>query len=420
MAEEITLFKMSNKYKSLAIIYSFILYTALRSTVLVLIPFGYKILRNIFHLKLEAKKLGIFTLFFVISATIGLTMNWIDLTNVIMSLWVFVPITILFFAKPIKENPKIETNKFIHITAIFLIAVDVLGIILDTGNSLTRIYGEHYEVVHGMSMVNAIYLFYYGNKFYRQEASLLEKLMAIFFLYFFFLCDFGVGKMCLVTTVGIYLLLHANWKYYIMIIIAAISWGYLSQTELFTTEMEQIRYAQDQEDNARKVLMFSQVPSFFTENPVALFVGCGPGGYNSRATQLTNQDANNIFTKLFGKHVPYWYKKYIYPLWNSTFVSMASYTDGTRNKPFSSFVAIFCEYGMFVMLLIFGTWAKRIKFYLKNEKKSLSYATLLWINLFYFISCITHEWFVSSEFVAFLIFNYLLINDLLRHKLKAI
>lgn len=74
----------------------------------------------------------------------------------------------------------IDCDKFIKITAIAIFIVDILGIILNTRGTLTSIYGEHYEVVHGMAMVNALYLFYYGVKFYKREANIIEKIAAAF------------------------------------------------------------------------------------------------------------------------------------------------------------------------------------------------------------------------------------------------
>lgn len=410
--------RMNIKYKTFAVTYSLLLYTAIRAMILVIIPLGYSLFNRIFYLSIEKTKIKLFGGIFFVSSIVGLALQWIDLENVIIAAWVFIPILILFFCCPSKANFRIDCDKLIKITAIAIFIVDILGIILNTRGTLTSIYGEHYEVVHGMAMVNALYLFYYGVKFYKREANLIEKIAAAFFGYYFFLCDFGVGKMCLVVTIGIYLLIHAKVKYFILTAIAVACWTYLSKSEMFQNEMMQMNYAQESQDNARKTLMFSEVPKFFAENPVAAIVGCGPGGYNSRATQLINQDANNIFTDIFGKHSPLWYKKYIYPLWNHTFVSMSSYTDGTRNKPFSSFVAVLCEYGGLALWLVFGTWGKRIIFYLKKENESIWYSILLWINLFYFISCIAHEWMDCTEFVAFLMFNYLLLNELLKNKNK--
>lgn len=107
------------------------------------------------------------------------------------------------------------------------------------------------------------------------------------------------------------------------------------------------------QEDARKVLMFYETGNLYKENLLIPILGTGPGGYNSRSAVLLSGDSDNIFTKILGHQYPVFYQKNIYILWNKDFVSQDSYTDGTRNKPYSSFVAIFCEHGLIFGVIFF-------------------------------------------------------------------
>lgn len=413
---------MKNKYKIYFSIYCIILYTMIRGGILIIMPIVPFLFAFFFEMKINKRIFDIYISISILSSLIALISQWGDVENILLSFWLLTPLIWLFLSKPTVPNKHFDMEMFVSYTSWFLIIVDVVGIVSyeQAGNTLVLVYGKHYEMVHGLAMINIIYLFYYGNKLYKRKGSTMDWGKAIFFFIIFFMCDYGVGKMCLMGTIGIYIAIHRKIRYLLLLGIAIFAWTYIAQSEYFDTEIRQLNEIKENEDNARKYLMYSGLPSFFSENPSAVFWGCGPGCYNSRATQLLDPDADNVFTDLLDNHSPYWYRKYIYPLWNSTFVSQASYTDGTRNKPFSSFVAMLCEQGFIVTFLIFGLWIKRIIFYVKNEEENEIYSILLWMNIFFFISCIVHEWMVCTEFIVYLTFEFGLKNALLKHKCKTL
>ena len=162
--------------------------------------------------------------------------------------------------------------------------------------------------------------------------------------------------------------------------------------------------------DARKVLMFSNYIDMIEDEPLLFLTGTGAGGFNSRVSFLLNRDSNNEFTKIFGHHMPYYHSKNIYPLWNNKIVSFDERTDGTRNKPFSSLLAILAEGGIVVFFLYISLWIRVLIIFFRKGKENYIYNFLFVFNIFWLLSMASEVWFESSEFLFFLIVNSICVS----------
>ena len=176
--------------------------------------------------------------------------------------------------------------------------------------------------------------------------------------------------------------------------------------------------AEDAQDNARKRVMYSNFFDLMYSDFSVDVIGVGPGGYNSRICFLLNDDSDNIFTTVLGHHMPPYHKNDIYPLWNRAFVSFEAFTDGARNKPFSSIVAFGAEAGLIFLFLFSLFWFRSMNTFRKLSRKDGDYLYLFLLNVFMFLLLITEYWFESSEFILFLIIqNTLIANKMSNNRL---
>lgn len=406
--------------KRLYLLTAIILFTPLRGGVLLIMPLILLYFNKIQpYYPVMWKVVSLFCLFFI-SAFIGILMGWTTFPNILLSTWLFLPILRCFYARPKTIfRRKITIQSFIETTQPILLIIDLIGLfawLKFHGDEFGMAYGHHYEYVHGLALVNLMYFFYYISQIIYNKRSRKNIILTILFFISFTLCDFGLGWVTLILTILAYMLLNINFKYTLLFIFTISIAYFFLQTDKFSYERQNIDNAFIKPDDARKAIMFYEIKDLFNENPLITLLGTGPGGYNSRATILLTKDSNNIFNKILGKHNPQFYQKYIYPLWNTTFVSQDAFTDGTRNKPYSSFVAIFCEQGLIFGTIILFSFIHRIYIYHRQEKKNSILLYLVFLNLFMLISCIMHEWMISTEFVLFLIINYIAVCDLHQNK----
>ncbi len=409
--------------KLLYLLTAIVLFTQLRGGVLLVMPLILLYFNKIQPYHTAEKKVVILFCLFFISAFVGIMMGWTTFSGVFLSIWLFLPILRCFYARP-RFNPqkKITIQSFIKTTQPILFIVNFIGLIIwlkQHGDEFGIAYGRHFEYVHGLALVNLMYFFYYIVQIFYNKKSRKNIILAILFFISFALCDFGLGWVTLFLTILTYMLLNINFKY-ALLFICTISLAYIAlQTDKFSYEKQNIDNVILNPDDARKAIMFYETKDLFNENPLITLLGTGAGGYNSRASILLTNDSDNIFNKILGSQSPQFYQKYIYPLWNKSFVSQSDFTDGTRNKPFSSFVAIFCEQGIIFGFILFFSFIQRIYTYHRQEKKNSILTYLVLINLFMFISCIIHEWMISTEFILFLIINYISLCELRQKQINS-
>ena len=361
---------------------------------------------------------------------IGLLRGYVDFANVVLYLWICFPIIYLLFG-----DVKGSVSSAVSWDALFrslrwwLIIIDVCGficrfIIFRTVDDFGFAYGTHFKGVSGLCVVNAFMVLYYLSHLLRSEVSKSNINNFLFFFCSFIFCYSGLTAITFVITIIIYFILNIKPKNLIKAVIlflfGLIVLMYSAKEIIYYNirNVELFMSAEDAQDNARKRVMYSNFFDLMYSDFSVDVIGVGPGGYNSRICFLLNDDSDNIFTTVLGHHMPPYHKNDIYPLWNRAFVSFEAFTDGARNKPFSSIVAFGAEAGLIFLFLFSLFWFRSMNTFRKLSRKDGDYLYLFLLNVFMFLLLITEYWFESSEFILFLIIqNTLIANKMSNNRL---
>ena len=348
------------------------------------------------------------------------TDTWI---NGLVGLWIWSPLFMIQFCR-VKLGISEEIFKRCFLCFRNLLCLINIGgaiayfFIFHGGDAYGEAYGNHFQAGSGLAMVDAIMIFYYTIYILeaKEKAPKSFYYWLAFFAFSFIFCFYGLGLVCMVLAFAVYFSTRIDFKRILYGILGVI----LAALLFVNSDSSIVEYNQKNIDNtinafknpevyawdARKVLLFTRYADMIQDNPALLFSGTGVGGFNSRVAFMLNQDSDNAFTRLLGHHEPIFHEKYIYPLWNKHFVSQEEFTDGTRNKPFSSMIGILSEGGLFVFLLYIYFWLRFIKAYYKKGNSNYIYSFLFIFNVFWIISMFSEVWFESSEFLLFVIVNF--------------
>lgn len=391
-----------------------------------LLPF---LVKRYFCCKIN-KKVSILYCIIIVSSLIGLLRGYVDFANVVLYLWICFPIIYLLFG-----DVKGSVSSAVSWDALFrslrwwLIIIDVCGficrfIIFRTVDDFGFAYGTHFKGVSGLCVVNAFMVLYYLSHLLRSEVSKSNINNFLFFFCSFIFCYSGLTAITFVITIIIYFILNIKPKNLIKAVIlflfGLIVLMYSAKEIIYYNirNVELFMSAEDAQDNARKRVMYSNFFDLMYSDFSVDVIGVGPGGYNSRICFLLNDDSDNIFTTVLGHHMPPYHKNDIYPLWNRAFVSFEAFTDGARNKPFSSIVAFGAEAGLIFLFLFSLFWFRSMNTFRKLSRKDGDYLYLFLLNVFMFLLLITEYWFESSEFILFLIIqNTLIANKMSNNRL---
>lgn len=146
--------------------------------------------------------------------------------------------------------------------------------------------------------------------------------------------------------------------------------AYLS---LFSDQANLIRsnisvVASNFENNARLTVLYSTINLMLDEFFVGIF-GLGIGGFNSRAAfMLSGTYLWEGVNPLIGFHMSPYFKEILYPLWNLE-VRSNPYISGTYFQPFSFYLTVLAELGIFAFFLL-------ISFIIKCVYQSLKFSNL--------------------------------------------
>ena len=367
------------------------------------------------------RKVTILYFIIIVSSLIGLLRGNVDFANVLLYLWICFPIIYLLFG-----DVRASVSSVVSWDALFrslrcwLIIIDVCGficrfIIFRTVDDFGYAYGTHFKGVSGLCVVNAFMVLYYLSRLLRSEVSKNIINNFLFFFCSFIFCFSGLTTMTFIVTIILYFALNVKPKNLVKIVIL-ILFGllvliYSAKDVLYYNirNVELFLSSEDSQDNARKRVMYSNFFNLMASEPSVAAVGVGPGGYNSRTCFLLNDDSNNIFTTVLGHHMPAYHKNDIFPLWNKAVVSFENFTDGARNKPFSSIVAFGAEAGLIFLFIFSFYWFKNIRTFRKLSQVDSDYLYLYLLNVFMFLLLVTEYWFESSEFILFLIIQNTLV-----------
>lgn len=400
--------------------------TPLRAVIIVLSPILPLLFAKFFQISINRKVLVLFLLA-IISGCFGLLMGTIDFANLFLYVWICFPIIYLLLGDVRKGGRGISWDALFNSIRFWLMIVNVIGFIcrffiFKTIDDFGWAYGEHFKGVSGLCVVNAFVALYYLSNMLKGIVTRGIICNFLFFFCSFIFCYSGLTLITFIATLFLFFLFNLKLKnvlkIFILLIIGMFALIYSSRN-ILDYNIRNIELFLDDDDaqgNARKRVMYGNFLDLFRAEPWISVIGVGPGGYNSRICFLLNDDSENIFTSVLGHHMPEYHKADIYPLWNKYIVSFDSYTDGARNKPFSSLVATCVETGAVFFILFSFFWFKKMNQYRKWSEVDSDYLYLFLLNVFVYLLLITEYWFESSEFVLFLILQ----NSLLSNKFSGL
>lgn len=393
--------------------------TPVRAVVILITPyFAYWMKKNV-KFKLSNVTKLLFTLF-VVSSVCGLFGDTDTWQNVLVACLIQLPIIYLFSCKYIDVSKRLY-RVFILYSTFFLVLVDIGGFFafilyhVRGEDSFGLLYGRHFTSVHGLSLLNALFFFFFFlNNFFKKD--MYNRGLSAFFLVSFIMCFYGLGLVSFVFTLGLFFILNVNPKKFILgaflvflslFFIIKFNESNLNYVERKINEFE-IGITRNY-DAPRKVQFVRTAIKRYSESSIIeKMMGFGPGAYNGRVASLLGEDSDNPFTQYLGSSMPKYYRSDVYRYWNKSFVSVSNFNDGTINKPHSSLISIFMENGTLFGILFIGLWIKRL-FFLGEKRSDSLYGHLFLVNLFFLFNFITEQWFETSEFLFFVIYNSLTI-----------
>ncbi|MCR5077907.1 MAG: hypothetical protein K6A82_07725 [Prevotella sp.] len=418
--------RRNNKYNKVYLLTGLLFLTPVRAALILLLPVLLFVTDRYIPLSYDKFVARAFFSVFIVSGIYNMIAGNTGTPYYLLSFWLVAPTVLLMFAHPKRHIPQISLDDFMGKTVWVLYAVDLIGLYYRfNGGGQDEFgagYGHHYEYVHGLAMINLLYALYFLTNFLRKKKTWGSFLQLATTITAFVLCSYGLGYIILFVSLIVWLLVRRRFKYVFLIAMLVAGGAFLLSLDSFEYERENIYDARNNQDDARKMIMFQETWHVASESLSIPLIGTGPGSYNSRALMLVISKNSPLYGLFAGQYPPYYYK-YIYPLWNDRFVSQESYTDGTRNQPFSSAVALIVEYGLVIFMVIACFWIRQIIKYNREGRDDATAEYLTMINILMLVACCLHEWAICTEFFYFLIIctigkNTLMVNKENAHEIQ--
>lgn len=404
-------------FRIITILIVLLLLTPARVAAILLAPLLLWLLRQLHPYRIQKGALPLLSIW-IISSILGIIAENTTIQSTLLALIICLPMLTLMFAVPMNNKTQLLAN-IQWISKVFILVLIVINMIGGIiwfnigGDEWGTAYGTHYEYVHGLAMVNIMIVLYLGIKFFSSERNIKTSFLLLFFCISIFGCQYGLGYICLFTSLLIFLIMMRRFK---MLLGAGVVIGltlFIFSLDAFQYERSNILRAERNDGDTRKLEMAYDFIDLLKNDTNFLLIGTGAGGYNSRTTLTLSHGKDNAVKSFLGEVMPPYYSQYIHPLWNDSFVSMESYTDGTRNKPYSSFVSIWAEHGIFFFLIFCGMVFKNFQvLYHYRHKNELIFRYLLLLDLFMLISMISHLWLETSEFLVYALIRFTMLAKL--------
>lgn len=282
---------------------------------------------------------------------------------------------------------QIDPRKLDKVTRIFfniLLLNGAIGIIqyiiYQNDDAAIGFYGRSGLQNHGLAILYTFAAVY----FYCQKKQLLNTLKIILAVVSFISCSYGVGMMSIIISAVATSILISRSKsrsIIIVLILTAILAGGLflinkaafmynvNILSIFGESINTILSGGDTQDSSipRKLVAWLNYLNMISDNFSMLFTGTGGGGFNSRASFMLNGDYSSV--SFIPVSISEWHRIHIMPLW-SKFILSQAYQDGSMNQPFSNFLSILAEYGIFCFVLVIGSFMKIRNFLLEKIPSS--------------------------------------------------
>jgi hypothetical protein len=352
--------------------------------------------------------------------------------NYIMSIVLTMSVFIFLTSVPEKTHSdvsysdtffKVSSNILLFVNSVAFINYILLTLhssnILEIEDSFAGIYGKSGLGQHALSVINFMYAAFF----------VLKKKMLKFWI--FLICGimgfYGLGLMLLMASgiIVVFTSAKLNYKHFLfvgfslwaIIVLLKIAnprnYNYiLDNINKTTASFQGLNYDAEMlkakkvrwSESPRKVVFFYGALRRLMSNPEIFLIGTSPGSYNSMTAFMLNGDYTRIgLLKENVNNLPTYHEEDVLPLWNQEIYS-TTWMDGTRNQPFSSFVSVLMEYGMFIGILYFLWMGKKIRYLVKSiNDKEIKYF-VLFSSLFFGLSL----FFLNTIEMVDLVFVYLL------------
>lgn len=400
------------KFKSLLEdnIYLAVLLTPLRAIGIVILPFLAHYLCKKYHIVFTINS-WILIFFLLVSSFFGLLQGTTLFTNVLLSLWIYLPILFLYSSR-YENSCKSLLENLMWLSSRILLLIDSFGFVTYFYNrnddEFGVPYGTHFNKAHGLALLNAFLVFYYLSLLIKRKANKQDKFFLFFFLISFIMCFNGLSLVLLSVVLISYILFKVRIKQILMgIAFSSIIFLYIyyvnSDNINYVVSCVSIVYNNDDVVKPRKVEMFQKAyKRVKTQDFLSLLFGNGPGSYNGRVAFMLNAESNNVFTDFLGHSMPILHKKEVFELWNEDIYTLPN-KDGTINRPHISLVSLIIENGLLFTFLFLYYWVMQIRRGFKLQNKD-PLALFYYFSLLFMLLCVCFEqWIESTEFIFFLI-----------------
>ena len=417
---------LNNLVRLLILITVFISFIFLRISLIFVYPLIVLFLFYALNLRLKVSHIFLITGFIVVGL-ISSSMEGLFLSNYFFSEYLILPLFVFLISKIHPRDSFTDVNffdYFIKVSTVVLIIVNISAFIyaqfiVDTGvqnyeDAFTGLYGEAGFGSHSLSVINLGFsVFFLYRKAY---------LKFLFFLICGVMGYYGLGLIVFVLAL---LLLYATkffkyWRVILMLVIAglAVVWFInkfnARNLDYIRKNLEQTmlvfeNYDYDEEMQKAQELKVTEIPRFlifldgaqkrFFSNPKVGLLGTSPGGYNSRTAFYLNGDfvQNKFLLEHFDNQTVY-HEEDIFPLLNRELISRP-FNDGTRNQTFSSIIAIFMEYGIFLGLIFWVMFYNKIRGIARCEPDSARSLYIKFLSIYLLLILFVQNYLEYPEIV---------------------
>jgi hypothetical protein len=337
-----------------------------------------------------------------------------------MSLYHMVPFLLLLFAVP--SNKSMQESSllkwFILFLTILALINDVVGayqfIDHPSDDSFIGIYSRYSLSLYGLVALNTV-LFAWYFSLYLETRSKTRLLTSLFFLLATVMGFYGAGLAALLFAFSI---AFSKFKLISIIksLLIAVSAFFLLYFLTVWLRPEASTYYKasatkllsiDKKDGPRKLLSYYNYGLGYTSDTKDFLFGSGPGTFNSRSAFVVGSPSYfTQFSFIKSKQQPFYFKYFIYPLWNETNTSQALFQDGFRNQPFSSLLTFLGEYGL-IFTIFFAIavyfYFKRVQMPVNNATSSRSLKWLFRFLLFFLLILLVIDNYMEYPEVIILI-----------------
>ena len=358
------------------------------------------------------------------------------LFNTFFSLYIIFPLLILLLTSTTAETKRSRQEYykvFFKFIVVMMVINNLIGmvqyIIYRNDDAFIGLYGTHGIGAHGLGIINGIMFLYYLIKFKNLPRwSTLPFLL--FFLVSFILSFFGLALVLMVCS---FFLFYFLFQFRLTRIIKIIPLIFLTAGILYFSSAKTFNYNynimektfetlstgdfSEEGEMPRKLTLYYNYLAIFSNDIKYFLFGVGPGTFNSRVSFLLNGIySQNMLVKLIGDRESALASEYVFPLWDNEILSVR-FSDGTRNQPFSSIIALLAEYGFIftfgLFILILGKLKSIIRKLNSHLKEESSYFRLKELiikkefliisGIFIFLMSLTGNLFEHTEILLYIV-----------------